>query len=753
MNWQLVKRDVLFGLSCICVSVMNAAYAAGDEDAEMLGEVVISATKTEQSSADVPASVSVMSAKKIENMDIHSADEALKFTPGAYTKRAAGHEPSVMGTNVELRGIPDYSRTLVVVDGQTLNDPYIGAVTWESVPPETMKRIEVVPGPFSSLYGGSAMAGVINIITKVPTKREFSLKGGYGTDNFKSGSFVYQDRPLEWLGVAFDYGRKQSDGFVKDEVLVAKNTTNTPIGTVTGAQQTTDASGNLRYLIGDKGPIGWKSENIGVKFYLDLAADSKLSLGASQFKYSNFGRNHYNTYLRDAAGNPVVSGTYTVSGTPTNITVREKDFLTGPDTDIKTQYRYTMEYERQLESATLKATVAHIDIPLYNNYIVLGNADTLAAGGAATRMLRPNKESSASLQLTVPVSDSNLLVTGMSAGKRDIYTVTYNISDWRNDAATGPIANQTGGSDKYYALYAQDEIRMTEKLSAYLGGRFDSWSTEGYIEQVAATPAPPGAYKNVYSARSQTHFSPKASLVYRPREQTTLRTSIGNALHTPLLRDTFGWWTPTTGYTYQPNPDLKPETVTSGEVGVEQQVGSGTLLRATYYENSLKDLIYRTQDDTSMTQGVANAGAAKVKGIELEARQKLTGELTAFVNVTHNDSRITRNPAKVSTEGKRMTNTPSRMTNLGMQGESGPWSGSLAGHYVGKVYANDTNTDTVNGVFGSIDPFFIADAKVSYAVKNLAKFSLSVNNLGDRRYYQSTLAQGRAYFAEVELKF
>ncbi len=248
-------------------------------------------------------------------MDIHSADEALKFTPGAYTKRAAGHEPSVMGTNVVLRGIPDYSRTLVVVDGQTLNDPYIGAVTWESVPPETIKRIEVVPGPFSSLYGGSAMAGVINIITKVPTKREFSLKGGYGTDNFKSGSFVYQDRPLEWLGVAFDYGRKQSDGFVKDEVLVGTSTA-VATNTVTGARQTTDASGNVKYLVGDKGPIGWKSENIGVKFYLDLTADSKLGIGISQFNYSNFGRNHYNLYLRDAAGNPVSpTGVYTVSGT------------------------------------------------------------------------------------------------------------------------------------------------------------------------------------------------------------------------------------------------------------------------------------------------------------------------------------------------------------------------------------------------------------------------------------------------------
>lgn len=746
MKKQLLNGGKFFALSCIYVSTMHAAVAAHNTDVETLSDVVVSATKTEQSSSDAPASVSVVSAKNIENMNIHSPDEALKFSPGAYTTRPAGHEPSVMGTNVVLRGIPDYSRTLVLVDGQTLNDPYIGAVTWESVPAETIKRIEVVPGPFSSLYGGSAMAGVINIITKVPTKREFSLKGGYGTDSFKSGSFVYQDHPLEWMGVAFDYGYKQSDGFVKDEVLIAPSGAGGAL--VTGARQTTDASGNLRYLIGDKGPIGWNSENIGVKFYLDLPANSKLAVGASQFKYSSFGRNHYNFYLRDLAGNPVVPGSYTVNGTGAKLAATEKNLLTGPDSDIKTQNRYTLEFEKLLAQATLKATLGHTDIPLYNNYIVLGAADTLAGGGAATRMLRPSKETSGSLQVSMPVADNNFLVAGVSAGKRDIYTVTYNITDWRNKDAVGPIANQTGGTDTSYALYIQDEIKLSDKLTAYLGGRYDSVTAQGYIEGAGGV-----ATRTTYAATTQTHLSPKVSMVYRPQEQTTLRASVGNAFHAPQLRDTFGWWTPMTGYTYTPNPTLKPETVTSWEVGVEQQVGISTLLRATYYENSLKDLIYRTQDDILRKQGVANAGAAKVKGIELEARQKLTSELTAFVNVTYNDSKFTKNPAKVLTEGKRMTNTPDKMANIGLQGAMGPWSGSLMGKYVGKVYTNDVNLDTVSGVFGSYDAYFIADAKISYKVKNSVALSLSVSNLGDRRYYQSTLAQGRAYFGEAEFKF
>jgi len=732
-------------LAGICASMAGGGVCA--EGVQKMGEMVVTATKTAKDTLDAPATVSVVTAREIENMNVHSVDEALTLLPGVYTTRPGGHEPSVMGTNVLLRGIPDYSRTLVLVDGQTLNDPYIGAVTWESVPAETVERIEVVPGPFSSLYGGSAMGGVINIITKTPAKREFSVKGGYGSENFKSGSLVYQDRLGERVGIVFDYAHKQSDGYMNTEVVIKPSGTG---GTaVSGARQTTDASGNAAYLVGDKGKAGWNSQNLGVKFYVDLPVDSRLTFGVSQFLYESTGRNHYNTYLSNAAGSPVATGNVT-AGAGANLSVKEKDFLIGPDSEIKEYSRYSAEYEKKLgKGGSLKATLGYTEMPLYNNYFVLGSSATLAGGGAATRMLRPSSEYSGSLQASYPVSDNHFLVGGFSGDKRMIDTVTYSVSDWRNAGATGPVQNRTAGEDTTYAMYVQDEITLSSRLMAYVGGRYDAWTTEGFIEKASA----PGAYKNEYSARNQTHFSPKASLVYRPADTTTLRGSIGNSFHTPNLRDTFGWWTPQTGYTYTPNPDLKPETVTSAELGVEQQVGSATLLRATVYENRLKDLIYRTQSDALMAQSVANAGAARVRGIELEVRQRLREGLTAFANLTYNDSKITENSANAATEGKYMTNTPQKMANLGVQGVQGPWSGMLAGHYVGKVYANDENKDTYSGVYGSYDAYFVADAKIAYKLKDKVTLSLAVNNLGDLKYYQSTLAQGRSWFGEVALKF
>lgn len=742
------KRTLSCLVAGICAGMAGIGAQAAEADAksaQKMDEMVVTATKTAKDTADAPATVSVVTAREIEDMNVHSVDESLKYLPGVYTNRPGGHEPSVMGTNVLLRGIPDYSRTLVLVDGQTLNDPYIGAVTWESVPAETVERIEVVPGPFSSLYGGSAMGGVINIITKVPTKREISVKGGYGTNNFASGSVVYQDRIGERVGIVLDYAHKQSDGYIKDDVMIKPSGTGGTGGTaVTGATRSSDASGNTSYLVGDKGAAGWNSQNLGVKLYVDLPEDSRLTLGASQFLYESTGRNHYNTYLRDAAGNPVSTGNVTVAGA--NLALKEKDFLTGPDSEIKEYNRYTAEYEKKLgKGSTLKATLGYSDMPLYNNYFVLGSSATLANGGSASRMLRPSNELSGSVQASFPLSDSHYLVTGVSGSKRSIDTITYSVSDWRNAGATGPVQNRTAGEDTTYALYAQDEITLSDKLTAYLGGRYDTWSTEGFIEKVST----PGAYRNEYASRSQTHFSPKASLVYRPAEATTLRGSIGNAFHTPNLRDTFGWWTPQTGYTYAPNPDLKPETVTSMELGVEQQVGSGTLLRATVYENRLKDLIYRTQSDALMTQSVANAGAARVRGIELEVRHKLNKALTAFANVAYNDSRITENSANRATEGKYMTNTPREMANLGLQGSHGAWSGSLAGHYAGKIYANDENKDVVSGVYGSYDAYFVVNAKVSYKVRKGLNLSLSANNLLDRDYYESARAMGRAFYGEV----
>ena len=74
--------------------------------------------------------------------------------------------------------------TLVLLDGMPLNSAYTGNVQFGGLAPEDIRQIEVIRGPFSSLYGGYAMGGVVNILTKMPEKEEVTMKGAYGSNDY-----------------------------------------------------------------------------------------------------------------------------------------------------------------------------------------------------------------------------------------------------------------------------------------------------------------------------------------------------------------------------------------------------------------------------------------------------------------------------------------------------------------------------------------------------------------------------------------
>ncbi|MDD5169074.1 MAG: TonB-dependent receptor, partial [Syntrophales bacterium] len=144
---------------------------------------------------------------------------------------------------------------------------------------------------------------------------------------------------------------------------------------------------------------------------------------------------------------------------------------------------------------------------------------------------------------------------------------------------------------------------------------------------------------------------------------------------------------------------------------------------------------------------------AESKGITLEVDQRFDKWVRLFSNVTYQDARIKENSANPASVDKRLTFMPDVMFNVGGELEIGPFSASLTGRYVGKRYSTDTNTDTVNNVYGSYDPFFTGDAKISYKITKFAKASLSVDNIADASYFSSYKAPGRLWFGELGLTF
>ena len=203
-------------------NVLNAQESGTKQDESKketeLKEVVVTATRSEKPVTEAPGSVEIISGKSLENRDVQSLDSALKSVSGMYSRREIMF--STLQPVINIRGIAGQNRTLVMMDGITLNEPRVGAAYFDGISANDVERIEVVKGPFSSLYGGYAMGGVVNVITRMPEKREFSLKSGYGNawsdgQGFKAlfSEYVsYGDRigRFSWLT---SYSRKWTDGY------------------------------------------------------------------------------------------------------------------------------------------------------------------------------------------------------------------------------------------------------------------------------------------------------------------------------------------------------------------------------------------------------------------------------------------------------------------------------------------------------------------------------------------------------------
>ena len=134
--------------------VLAEALLEGDE-------VVVTATRSAQAARDVAASVSVVGARELEARNVRAIDEALRYVPGVQVK----------GNQIDVRGSSGFSynvgsRVLLLVDGAPLLGPESGSLPYDALPLTQIARIEVLKGPGSALYGGGALGGVVNVLTK-----------------------------------------------------------------------------------------------------------------------------------------------------------------------------------------------------------------------------------------------------------------------------------------------------------------------------------------------------------------------------------------------------------------------------------------------------------------------------------------------------------------------------------------------------------------------------------------------------------
>jgi len=213
----------LFSICFSSLFLAGVAYAEiGDKPDTTLETVVVTATRTERREQLVPANVSVIDSKQIQQSGAQSVVELLRSQEGTTVRDILGNGKSA---SVDLRGFGESGpyNTLVLVDGRRVNEIDLSGVDWTQVPIEQIERIEIIRGAGTVLYGDNAVGGVINIITKSPREgfsaKASALAGSYSRHKEKISLSGGQGGLAGLISVAYESG----DGYRENGELRATN--------------------------------------------------------------------------------------------------------------------------------------------------------------------------------------------------------------------------------------------------------------------------------------------------------------------------------------------------------------------------------------------------------------------------------------------------------------------------------------------------------------------------------------------------
>ena len=182
-------------------------------------EVVISATRKSQTLISAPVSLALVRSDQIENSNVNTFDEAFNGVTGVNVTRSSRaniQALSIRGAS-EVAGGGIGNRVLLLIDGRPALSPDSGGALWNLVPVNSIDKIEIVKGAYSSLFGSSAMGGVVNVITKDPSTTYLTrIKLKYGFyQKAPSYSEYNQFNDFRTLGISHS-NRFDNSGYLVD---------------------------------------------------------------------------------------------------------------------------------------------------------------------------------------------------------------------------------------------------------------------------------------------------------------------------------------------------------------------------------------------------------------------------------------------------------------------------------------------------------------------------------------------------------
>jgi outer membrane receptor for ferrienterochelin and colicins len=201
---KTARNLFLLTATLLMVLASLSSYAQKDTLYGVGDDVVVTATRSERKLSNVAVPTKVITQKTIQQAGSLRLSDVLNEQAGLFLTNG-------FGTGVQMQGLnPDY--TIILINGEPLVGRNAGVLDLNRLTVGNIKKIEIVKGPSSSLYGSEAMAGVINIITEKPVETKFNTSVRYGTYNTLDANV---GGSIHWgkLGINAFVNSYTSDGF------------------------------------------------------------------------------------------------------------------------------------------------------------------------------------------------------------------------------------------------------------------------------------------------------------------------------------------------------------------------------------------------------------------------------------------------------------------------------------------------------------------------------------------------------------
>ena len=214
-----------FSAAALLLAAASAAFAADSPSADLtqltelsieqlLDVKVTGASKFTQRASDAPASISVITAEDFHRYGWRTLAEGLRSVRGMYVTYDRAY--SYVGIRGFQRTGDFNSRILLLIDGYRVNDNIFDQAFLGSEFPidiDLIERVEIIRGPGSSVYGGNALFGVINVITKSPAAVGSPEVGGsVGSYGSREGRLAYAGQAENGASLMLSASRYHSDG-------------------------------------------------------------------------------------------------------------------------------------------------------------------------------------------------------------------------------------------------------------------------------------------------------------------------------------------------------------------------------------------------------------------------------------------------------------------------------------------------------------------------------------------------------------